>query len=88
MYSGQLGVIYDSKATNRSAAGGGGSHREFFLLLFGRLEVIHDSQPHDYALFFIAIRVRVKYLYTYVYKRAVYIKGIPVFVYGRVAYFI
>jgi hypothetical protein len=49
----RLGVIYDSYAPNRSAAGEGvGSHRESYLLPIGRLEVIYDSKTHGYALFF------------------------------------
>ncbi len=52
VYAGQLGVIYDSQATNRSAAGGGGdSLRKSSLSPIGYLGVIYDSQPHGYALF-------------------------------------
>ncbi len=51
LYSGRLGVIYDSQATNRSA-GGGGSHRYTSLLPISRLGVIYDSQPHCYTLFY------------------------------------
>jgi hypothetical protein len=40
--------------------GDGGSQRKSSLLPVGRLGVIYDSQPHRFALFFIAIRVRVK----------------------------
>jgi hypothetical protein len=48
----RLGVIYDSQATNRSAAGGRGvSHRESSLLPIGRLGVIYDTQPHGFTLF-------------------------------------
>jgi hypothetical protein len=39
-----------------------GSHRESCKLPIGRLGAIYDSQPHGYALFFIAIRIRVKIL--------------------------
>jgi hypothetical protein len=60
VYSGQPGVIYDSQAANRSAAGGRGLSREFSVLPIGLLGVIYDSQPHSYALFFIAAQVRVK----------------------------
>jgi hypothetical protein len=51
--------MYDSQVTNRSPAGEGGSHRESSLRPIGQLIVIYDSQPHVYALFFIAIRTRV-----------------------------
>jgi hypothetical protein len=51
-----LGVIYDSKATNTSAAGG--SHRESSLLSIGHLGVIYDSQLQGYTLF-ITIQIRV-----------------------------
>jgi hypothetical protein len=59
VYSGRLGVIYDSQMTNRRA-GVGGSHRESSLLPIGRLGVIYDSQLHSYALFFIAVWIRIK----------------------------
>ncbi len=60
MYSGWLGVIYDSQATNSNAlAGVVGPYGESSLLPIGSLEVICDSQPHGYALF-IATRIRVK----------------------------
>jgi hypothetical protein len=57
--SGQLGIMYDSWATNRSAAGGGGSHNESSLLLIGRQGVLYASQPLGNALFFIAIEIKV-----------------------------
>ncbi len=43
MYSGQLGVIYDSQTTNRSTAEEGGSHRESSLLSIGHLGIIYDT---------------------------------------------
>ncbi len=43
VYSGQLGVIYDSQAANRSAAGGRGLSREFSVLPIGLLGVIYDE---------------------------------------------
>jgi hypothetical protein len=38
---------------------GRGSHRESFLLPIRRLGVLYDSESHSYALFSIAIRIRV-----------------------------
>jgi hypothetical protein len=57
LYSGWLGVIYDSQATNRSVAGVTPrrpielwpSHG-VLLLPIGHLEVTYDSQPHGCAL--------------------------------------
>jgi hypothetical protein len=43
--------------------GGGGLHRESALLPIGRLGVIYDSQPHGYALYIIAIRIRVNRIF-------------------------
>jgi hypothetical protein len=44
-------TVCDSQATNRSVAGGeGGPYRQYFLLSNGRLGIIYDSQPHNYAL--------------------------------------
>ncbi len=48
----QAGSLYDSHATNRSAAGEEGSHRESSLLPFGHQRVIYDSHPHFYAPFY------------------------------------
>ncbi len=53
VYFDQLGVIYDSQATNRSAAGEGGSQRESSLLPIGRQGAKYDSQPHGYTIFYI-----------------------------------
>jgi hypothetical protein len=53
VYSGQLGVIYDSQVTIRSAPRGvGGPHRESSQLPIGQLGVMYDSQPHGNALFY------------------------------------
>jgi hypothetical protein len=59
VYSGRLGALNGSQATNRSVTGVGGSHRESSLLPISRPGVIYDSQLHGYALFFIAVRIRV-----------------------------
>ncbi len=63
VYFSRLGVIYDSSRPIGVWWGKGGSHKESFLLSIGPLVVIYDSQPHGYALFFIAIRIRVKSKY-------------------------
>jgi hypothetical protein len=59
VYSGRLGVISDSQATNRSVEGGRGLSQGVSLLPISRLEVIYDSQSHGYTLL-IAIRIRGK----------------------------
>jgi hypothetical protein len=51
VYSGKLGVMYDSQMTNRSASGGEGFHREIYLLPIGHLGVIYESQLHCYTFF-------------------------------------
>jgi hypothetical protein len=63
VYSGRLGVIYASQATNRSVPEGvGGPSRESSQLPIGWLGVIYDYMtPSSIATyFFIAIQIRVK----------------------------
>jgi hypothetical protein len=43
--------------------GGGSLHRESALLPIGCLGVVYDSQPHGYALYFIAIPIRVNRIF-------------------------
>jgi hypothetical protein len=51
VYSGWLGVIYDSQGDQLECAGGGGGfRRESSQLPGGRLGVIDDSQPHGNEL--------------------------------------
>ncbi len=59
MYSGQLGIKYDSQATNRSAAGGKGAltgSPPFFLLVTWES---YMNASHTATHFFITIRIRV-----------------------------
>jgi hypothetical protein len=49
VYSSRLGAIYNSQATNRSAAGGGGgSYKGSSLLSIGRLGVMSPSRTATY----------------------------------------